>query len=308
MSAVLVTGASGFAGSHLLDRLRGTGDIVAWSRSHAAREDGVRWQQVDVRDGVAVRAALRELRPDRVYHCAGVAHVSESWSSPTAPLAVNVLGTQYLLDGLRRSGRQCRVLVTGSATIYAPSTSPLTEESPLRPDNPYGTSKLAQELLALRAAAEDGLDVVVARAFNHTGPRQTPAYMAPSIARQIVSIEAGHGEPVIRVGNLEVERDICDVRDVVAAYVALMHGGVSGEVYNVASGAGHAVREVVETLVGLSRVAVRIEVDPARVRPIDNPRLVGDASKLRQLTGWSPAISFEQMLLDLLNSWRATVG
>jgi len=259
-----------------------------------------------VRDGAAVRAAIRELRPDRVYHCAGVAHVSESWDSPTAPLAVNALGTHHLLDALRRHHRGCRVLVTGSATVYAASPSALTEGSPLRPDSPYGTSKLAQELLALRAAAEDGLDVVVARAFNHTGPRQTPAYMAPGVARQIASIEAGLSEPVIRVGNLDAERDLTDVRDVVAAYLALMDAGVSGEVYNVASGTGHAVRDVVETLVDLSPVPVRIEVDPARVRPVDNPRLVGDSSKLRQLTGWSPTIPFEQMLLDLLNSWRAT--
>jgi GDP-4-dehydro-6-deoxy-D-mannose reductase len=306
MQTVLVTGASGFAGSHLLDRLRGTGDIVGWSRSRPAREVGVRWQEVDVRDGAAVRAAIRELRPDRVYHCAGVAHVSESWDSPTAPLAVNALGTHHLLDALRRHHRGCRVLVTGSATVYAASPSALTEGSPLRPDSPYGTSKLAQELLALRAAAEDGLDVVVARAFNHTGPRQTRAYMAPGVARQIASIEAGLSEPVIRVGNLDAERDLTDVRDVVAAYLALMDAGVSGEVYNVASGTGHAVRDVVETLVDLSPVPVRIEVDPARVRPVDNPRLVGDSSKLRQLTGWSPTIPFEQMLLDLLNSWRAT--
>jgi GDP-4-dehydro-6-deoxy-D-mannose reductase len=307
MQTVLVTGASGFAGSHLLDRLRGTADIVAWSRSRPARADGVRWQEVNVRDGAAVRAAIRELRPDRVYHCAGVAHVSESWDSPTAPLAVNALGTHHLLDALRRHHRSCRVLVTGSATVYAASPSALTEDSPLRPDSPYGTSKLAQELLALRAAAEDGLDVVVARAFNHTGPRQMPAYMAPSVARQIASIEAGLQEAVIRVGNLDAERDLTDVRDVVAAYIALMDAGVSGEVYNVASGVGRAVRDVVETLVGLSRVAVRVEVDPARVRPIDNPRLVGDASRLRQLTGWSPTIPFEQMLLDLLNGWRAMV-
>ena len=306
MRTILVTGASGFAGSHLLDRLRGTGDIVGWSRSRPGREDGVRWQEVDVRDGAAVRAAIRELRPDRIYHCAGVAHVSESWGSPTAPLAVNALGTHHLLDGLRRHGRGCRVLVTGSATVYAASPSPLTEDSPLRPDSPYGTSKLAQELLALRAAAEDGLDVVVARAFNHTGPRQTAAYMAPGIARQIASIEAGRSEPVIRVGNLDAERDLTDVRDVVAAYITLMDAGVRGEVYNVASGVGHAVRDVVETLVDLSCVPVGIEVDPARVRPIDNPRLVGDSSKLRQLTGWSPTIPFEQMLLDLLDSWRAT--
>jgi GDP-4-dehydro-6-deoxy-D-mannose reductase len=199
------------------------------------------------------------------------------------------------------------VLVTGSATVYAASPSALTEHSPLRPDSPYGTSKLAQELLALRAAAEDGLDVVVARAFNHTGPRQMPAYMAPSVARQIASIEAGLSEPVIRVGNLDAERDLTDVRDVVAAYVAVMDAGISGEVYNVASGVSRAVRDVVETLVDLSCVPVRVEVDPARVRPVDNPRLVGDSSKLQQLTGWSPAIPFEQMLLDLLNSWRAMV-
>lgn len=303
---VLVTGAAGFAGSHLLDHLSGRHDLACWSRDIPPVETrpGVRWRQVDLLDRAAVLAAVRDLRPAAIYHLAGVPHVAQSWDATTPTLAGNVLGTHHLLDSLRRTGTAARLLLTGSATVYAPSADPIGEDGTIAPASPYALSKLAQELLVLRGPVEDGVEVVVTRAFNHTGPRQTPAFVAPSMARQIALIERGAIEPVICVGNLSAERDLSDVRDVVRAYAALMERGSSGAIYNVASGQGRSIRSVLDALVARARVPVRVEIDPARFRPQDTPALVGNAARLRSDTGWLPAISFDRMLDDLLEHWR----
>jgi len=205
---------------------------------------------------------------------------------------------------LRRADVRCRVLVTSSAAVYAASEQPISEDHTLAPASPYALSKLAQEELARRAASEDGLDIVIARAFNHTGPRQTAAFVAPGIARQIALIETGTCEPIIRVGNIAAKRDITDVRDVVRAYAALMTSGVSGMVYNVASGTARSIRSLLDELIARSKVPVQVETEPARMRPNDVPVLVGDSSRLERATGWRPTISFDRMLDDLLAYWR----
>ena len=292
-NVVLVTGAGGFAGSHLVEHLSPSHRVVAWTR-----------QTVDLLDRDRVRAAIRGLRPAQIYHCAGVPHVAESWRDTAQPLEGNVLATEHLFDALRREGIRCRVLVPGSATVYAPSSEPISETDPIAPASPYAISKLAQEQLALRAIQEDGLDVVLTRSFNHTGPRQTPAFVAPSMARQIALIERGQLEPVIKVGNLDAQRDVTDVRDVVRAYAALMQSGKTGVVYNVASGTARSIRSILEALVSRSKMPVRIEVDQTRMRPNDVPVVVGDSSRLNAATGWRPDITFDQMLNDLLSYWR----
>ena len=303
---VLVTGASGFAGGHLLQLLNAPQQVVGWTRSAPAPElePLARWDHVDLLDRDSVRRAIDRLRPTHVYHCAGVAHVADLWRDTTRGLEGNVLGTEHLLDALRRAGQPCRVLVTGSAMVYAPSDTPIDEDHALAPASPYALSKLAQEELARRAVREDGLEVIVARAFNHTGARQTPAFAAPSMARQIAMIEAGRVEPVIRVGNLEAHRDLSDVRDVVRAYAALMTAGVSNSVYNVASGTARSIRSLLDSLVARAKVPVRVESDPARMRPSDVRFLAGNFSRLERATGWRPQISFDRMLDDLLNYWR----
>lgn len=303
---VLVTGGAGFAGGHLLEHLKGSADVVAWSRSEAPDHLAAlaRWQRVDLLDRAGVRAALAETRPSRVYHCAGVPHVAQSWGHSADSLEGNVLATHVLLDEMRRLGLSARVVVTGSATVYAASATPVDESGALAPSSPYAVSKLAQESRALRAIGEDGLDVVVARAFNHTGPRQTPAFAAPSFARQIALIERGVLEPTIRVGNLEAVRDFTDVRDVVRAYALLMAHGASGGIYNVASGAGRSIRSLLDLLVTRSTVEVAVEIEPSRLRPSDTPVLIGNVQKLNAATGWTPAIQFERMLEDLLDYWR----
>ena len=304
-NVVLVTGAGGFAGSHLVEHLRaspkqrrGEGGsssdrVVAWTR-----------QIVDLLDRDRVRAAIRELRPAQIYHCAGVPHVAESWRDTAQPLEGNVLATEHLFDALRSEGIRCRILVPGSATVYAPSSEPISETDPIAPASPYAISKLAQEQLALRAIQEDGLDVVLTRSFNHTGPRQTPAFVAPSMARQIALIERGQLEPVIKVGNLDAQRDVTDVRDVARAYAALMQSGKTGVVYNVASGLARSIRSILEALVSRSKMPVRIEVDHTRMRPNDVPVVVGNHSRLTESTEWHPQVSFDQMLDDLLSYWR----
>ena len=303
---VLVTGAAGFAGSHLLELLAGSADVVGWSRSTPAPEIATlaRWQSVDLLDRDRVRAAVRDLRPAAVYHCAGLPAVAESWSDSAASLEANAVGTHHLLDALRRVDSACRVLVVGSGTVYAASDVPLTEDAPLAPSSPYARSKLAQELIGLRAWAEDGIDVIATRTFNHTGARQTATFVAPSIARQIALIERGTAEPVIKVGNLDPERDLTDVRDVVRAYAALKKDGTPGAVYNVASGIGRSIRSILESLIARARKPVHIEIDPGRLRAHDASRVVGDATRLRQATAWEPRIPFDRMLDDLLEHWR----
>jgi len=307
MSGILVTGATGFAGGHLLEHLATSHDVVGWARHDppAALAGFASWQTIDLLDRDAVRAGISALKPRAVYHFAGVTRVDTSWSSPADALAGNVLATHYLLDALRRAYLRCRVLVTGSAAVYAPSDAPLREDAPTAVDSPYAISKLAQEELALRAMEEDGLEIIVTRSFNHTGPRQESAFVTPSIARQVALIERGAVEPVLRLGNLDAQRDLTDVRDVVRAYVSLMDSGTPGEVYNVASGVGRPIRAVVDALVRRAAVQVRIEVDPERLRPLDKSVLVGDATRLRAATGWQPQVSFDQMLDDLLDYWRA---
>ncbi|HEY1308916.1 MAG TPA: GDP-mannose 4,6-dehydratase [Vicinamibacterales bacterium] len=308
-SVVLVTGASGFAGGHLLQHLASPDTVVAWSRSTPPRELAqlARWRRVDLLDRDDVRHAIASLRPSHIYHCAGVPHVAESWLDTSRALEGNVLATENLLDALRRAEVAGRVLLPGSSAVYATSNELLAEDHPLSPASPYALSKLAQEELARRAFREDGIEIVITRSFNHTGPRQSGAFAAPSIARQIAIIEAGLVEPVIRVGNLDARRDLTDVRDVVSAYVALMRAGVAGSVYNVASGVARTIRSLLEALVARSKVAVRVEMDPSRIRPNDVPMLAGDYTRLTLATGWRPSISFDQMLDDLLAYWRERV-
>ena len=305
---ILVTGATGFAGSHLLDRLPSSARVLAWARpggTPAPSGNGacaVDWRGVDLLDRAAVLRSLAETPPDLVYHVAGAPHVGTSFDNPALPLAINALGTHYLLDGLAAAAPRARVLVVTSAMIYGPSSEPHTEASPMVPGSPYALSKLAQDRLA-GLAAGDRVDAVIARPFNHTGPRQDPSFAIPGFAQQIARIEAGRAEPVIRVGNLDAERDISDVRDVADAYTVIAERGEAGLAYNVCSGTAWRIGDLLEKLLRRSRVAVRVEQDEARVRPIELPRLIGDNTRLRAL-GWAPRVPLDTMLDDVLEYWR----
>jgi GDP-4-dehydro-6-deoxy-D-mannose reductase len=306
----LVTGATGFAGSHLLDQLlEAEPAVAAWSHRGGGRAPDreategtrVRWSAVDLLDRDQVVRAVADLQPSAIYHCAGIAHVGESWSDPERALRVNVIGTHHLLDAVRDTRLACPVLVTGSALVYRPSERAVAEDHPLGPSDPYGVSKLAQEMLA-RAA--DHTPVFVARPFNHAGPRQSPAYATSSFARQIAEIEAGHHEPVLRVGNLDSRRDITDVRDTVRAYRLILASGRPGRPYNVCSGEAYRVRDLLDALVDLSSASIEIEIDRERLRPADNPVIAGDRSRISAETGWTPEIPIDRTLADLLEYWR----
>ncbi len=302
---ILVTGATGFAGSHLLDRLPAGARVTAWARpgGHPARpRAGVDWRHVDLLNREAVAAAVRATQPGTIFHLAGAPHVGTSFDNPSQPLAINAVGTHYLLTAVEDHAPDARVVIVTSAMIYRPSDEPQTETSPTVPSSPYGLSKLAQDRLAALAAA-GGLDVVIARPFNHTGPRQDPSFSVPAFAQQIARIEAGTTEPVLRAGNLDAERDITDVRDVVDAYAVLAERGRAGTPYNVCSGRAWRIGDLLDMMLGRARVPIRVEVDESRLRPIELPRLVGDNTRLRSL-GWTPRISVERMLDDVLEHWR----
>jgi len=308
-SAPLVTGGTGFAGTHLIARLLERHDAVqAWSNPAGAppRPDPrVRWRAVDLLDRETVAREIAAARPSAVYHCGGIADVQASWTRPARALAVNARGTLHVLDGARGAGIECRVVVTGSALVYRPSREALSESSPIGPASPYGLSKLAQEMMATRAG---GRPAVVARAFNHAGPGQSDAYVTSAFARQIAEAEAGRRDPVLRVGNLESRRDITDVRDTVDAYVCLAERGQPGRPYNVCSGRAYLVEDLLEMLIGMARVPMRVERDPALMRPSDNPIVLGDGGRIREDTGWTPGIPIETTLADLLAHWRARVA
>ena len=308
---VVVTGASGFAGSHLVDLLvQDHQHVIGWRHrgTDPSRDDPAdAWMAVDILDPQAVRTAIATTRPARIYHCAGAADTGQSWLQAAKTLETNVLGTHHVLEAIRAERLNTRVLVPGSALVYRPSDQPLAEDAVIGPRSPYATSKLAQELLGVRAAQEDALPVFLTRSFNHLGPRQDPSFAASSFARQLARIEARLDEPVIHVGNLDARRDLTDVRDVVRAYRDIMARGRAGRVYNVCSERAYPIAEILQRLVALVRVRVDIQTDAARMRPNDVPLVLGDARRIRDEVAWTPTISIDRTLNDLLNYWRGHV-
>ena len=262
----------------------------------------MRWQTVDVLDRAAVRRALDEARPSAVYHCAGAAHVGRSWEHAADTLAVNVLGTHHVVEGLRDLRLPARVFVPSSAMVYAPGSQKLTEDHPLAPASPYALSKLAQEMVG--GGNPGGPRVSVARAFNHFGPRQDPFFVASGFAQRIADIEAGRWKPEIAVGNLEARRDLTDVRDTVRAYRLIVERGAPGRAYNVCSGRAIAIRELLDMLIARARAPVTVVADPARYRPNDLPLVVGDPARIHDELGWAPDIPIERTVDDLLEDWR----
>jgi len=321
---VLVTGAHGFVGGHLLELLRTEHpevEVFALVRPRGgapgARPGRAILLEGDLDDAAAVTAAVAIACPDRIVHLAGQSSVHHSWIDPGATLRTNVMGVVHLMDAVRAERLRPRVLVVGSADEYGivenPSI-PVREDTPLRLVSPYGVSKVAQGLLALEYAAPDGPQVLRTRTFPHTGPGRGEAFAESSFARQIAEVAAGRRPPSLSVGNLEAVRDFTDVRDVVRAYWALLEAAAAGGtgrldgVYNVCSGRGVRLGDVLRQLVALAGVDVEIRQDPGRVRPSDIPVLVGDPSRLRAATGWEPRIALDRTLRDLLEDWRVRIS
>ncbi|HEY6867005.1 MAG TPA: GDP-mannose 4,6-dehydratase [Candidatus Eisenbacteria bacterium] len=309
MSTVLVTGASGFVGPHLARALRERGarviGLAAEPQGAGLPVDG--WHAADLLDPGALARAVAESAPDAVVHLAGQSSAARSFEQPVETFRLNVTGTWNLLEAVRSHAPRARVLVVGSGEVYGPQPegSRAGEETPFRPVSPYALSKAAADALAELHARTHALDVVRTRSFGHTGPGQDPRFVVPSFARQIAAIERGGADPVLRVGNLEVVRDLADVRDVVRGYALLLERGRAGEAYNVCRGAGTRLADLARDLAARARRPVRIEVDPARMRPADVPWLVGDPAKLERDTGWRAEIPLERTLDDVMADWRA---
>lgn len=294
---VFVTGASGFVGRRLLPRLR-----------HAGHEAIGADREVDVTDPAAVDSALEAHAPDAIIHLAAMSSVARSWSEPELCYRLNFVGTRVLLRSSERICPEARVLLIGSADQYSattPQARPMDESTPLRPRSPYARTKAAAELLGQRAAQE-GRDIVRVRAFNHTGAGQPDLFVVSSFARQVAAIRSGRQAPVMRVGNLDSVRDFLHVDDVLAAYLALLDPDVEASVYNVASERATPIREVLDRLVAMAGITPEIERDPERWR--DTDWLVGDASRLRQATGWAPSISLDAILRELYDDWLTQDG
>ncbi|MDA0184324.1 GDP-mannose 4,6-dehydratase [Solirubrobacter phytolaccae] len=295
---VFITGARGFAGSHLVAACEAAGDLVVSAPPSSA---------ADLRDPAVARALVADARPDVVYHLAARAHVGQSWDDPLGTLAANVSVTANVLDAVRFEAPEATVISVGSGEEYGPpETVPTTEDHPLRPQNPYAVSKASGGLTARFYADAYGLKVIHARAFNHSGPGQEPIYAIAAFAQQIArGLDAGENPIRIATGNADTRRDYTDVRDIVRAYRLLAEHGVSGEVYNVCSGVTRSARELVAGLAEIAGVPVDHTVDPSRVRAHEVMEIRGDASKLHAATGWTPEIPLERTLADALASFRA---
>ncbi|TET72582.1 MAG: SDR family oxidoreductase [Candidatus Aminicenantes bacterium] len=316
---VLITGITGFAGSHLADyilenhpdvRLYG---LVRW-RSRMENivhiQEKIELFEADLKDIVSLRKSLAEIKPDRIFHLAAQSFVPFSWKCPAETFAINAIGQINLFEAILSLGLSPKIQVAGSSEEYGLVNSdevPMREENPLRPLSPYAVSKVAQDFLAWQYFKSYGLRTVRTRGFNHTGPRRGEVFICSNFAKQIAEIEKKKREPVIFVGNLEAKRDFTDVRDTVRAYWLSLEKGEEGEVYNIGKGKTCSMKEVLDILLSKSKVHVKIEVDSKRLRPSDVPVLLSDCTRFRKLTGWEPKIPFSQSLQDLLDYWRERV-
>lgn len=298
---VFVTGADGFVGRHLCAALRAAGDEVLEAHGPRAETVSSTALHLDIAELDKVREAVAEAKPDAVIHLAGFSSVAKSHQNPPRVYAVNALGAVNLLTAVRESVPKARVLLVSSGEVYGPvpAGTRATEETPLVPLSPYAAAKAAAELAGVQFHRNYGMNVVIARPFNHLGAGQDPTFVVPSFAAQIGAIALGRIDPVLRTGNLDAVRDFSHVKDVVAAYQLLVAKGEAGQTYNVCSGEGRTIGSVLEEMLQLTGVQARIELDPARLRPSDIPSLVGAPDKLRAL-GWEPKLTLTDALRDVL--------
>lgn len=313
---VLITGITGFAGSHLVEYIQKNHpetQIFGLARVRSRMENiehlsGFELVECDLLDFPSVHAALEKIKPERIYHLAAQSFVPTSWNSPVATMHTNIDSTVNLLESIRQLGlKGCRMQIACSSEEYGmvyPEETPIKETNPLRPLSPYAVSKVAQDMLGYQYCKSYGIFCVRTRGFNHEGPRRGEVFVTSAFAKQVAAVELGLQEPVIKVGNLTSKRDFTDVRDMVRGYWMALEQGEEGEVYNLASGQCITMQELLDTLLGMSTVKVKVEQDPARMRPSDVEILLGDYSKLNARTGWKPEIPLRKTLQDTLDYWR----
>lgn len=315
---VLITGVTGFAGSHLAEYCLGRGDVevfgtVRWrSRMENVKDiaDDIHMIDCDLRDAVAVRHCLAEVMPDYIFHLAAQSFVPTSWKAPVETLTTNIVGQINIFEAMRELKLPARVQLACSSEEYGmvyEDEVPIKETNPLRPLSPYGVSKVAQDLLGYQYHESYGLFVVRTRAFNHTGPRRGDVFVSSNFARQVAAIEKGGIDPVIHVGNLEARRDFTDVRDIVKGYWLALEKGEPGEVYNLGTGRDITIQGMLDKLLSFTGLEIETRQDPKRMRPSDVMVLCADVTKFTERTGWKPEIPLDRTLEDLLDYWRERV-
>lgn len=311
----LITGITGFAGSHLAEYLLehqpdvevfGTRRWRSPMENVAHLEGSVTFLEMDMADYNSVHNVLEKVRPDFIFHLAAQSFVPTSWSAPVSTFETNISGQINIFEAVRRLDIDPVIQIACSSEEYGlvhPDETPITEENPLRPLSPYAVSKVSQDYLGYQYFQSYGIKAIRTRGFNHTGPRRGDVFVTSNFAKQLARIKAGLDEPVIRVGNLDAVRDFTDVRDTVRAYWLAVNKAKPGEVYNICSGTGITIRELLDRLIAMAEVEVTIEQDPERMRPSDVEILLGDCSKFQRDTGWEPKIPFDQTLRDIVDYW-----
>ena len=317
---VLITGITGFAGSHLAEHVLaehpGTevfGTIRWRSRTENIRgiESKIQLLECDLRDQSSVKGLIERVRPDRIFHLAAQSFVPSSWNAPAESLTTNILGQLNHFEAVRAAGIDPWIQIACSSEEYGlvlEDELPIRETNPLRPLSPYAVSKVGQDYLGYQYFKSFGTKVVRTRGFNHDGPRRGDVFVSSNFAKQLVAIEKKKKPPVLHVGNLEARRDFTDVRDIVRGYWLALDGGCEpGEAYNICTGKDYSIQQVLDELIRISGIKVEVREDPQRLRPSDVPVLLGDSSKFRKATGWEPKIPYERTLRDMLDYWRAEI-
>lgn len=315
---ILITGVSGFVGSHLAEHLltQGKHEIFGSIKWRSDRknilhiQDKLKLCECDIRDAFAMNTLISDIKPDWIFHLAAQSYVPFSWRAPQETLTTNIIGEVNLFEAVRQAGIDPLIHIAGSSEEYGMVYSeeiPIKESNPLRPLSPYGVSKVAQDLLGFQYFKSYGLKIVRTRAFNHTGPRRGVVFATSNFAKQIIEIKEGKRKPVMYVGNLEAVRDFLDVRDVARAYALALEKGTPGEVYVIASGKGTKIKEMLEKLIAIAQIEVEIRKDPERLRPSDVELLIGSSEKFQKATGWKPEIPFDKTLKDLLDFWQQQI-
>lgn len=316
---ILITGISGFAGSHLAEYLvsQNSSQIFGTYLNDATNanlkniQDGLTLKQCDLTDFASVKSLIAEVRPDEIYHLAAFPSPADSFKDPSGFMQNNINAELFILEALRGEKLfTTKVLVISSAEIYGSVDAedlPMDEATSLNPVSPYGVSKIAQDFLGLQYFNAYGMPVIRVRPFGHIGPRLSPQFATSAFAKKIAEIEKGNREPILTVGNLDAKRDITDVRDMVKAYSLMMEKGKAGDVYNLGSGKAIQTKEILDTLLSFSTAKIEVKTDESLLRPNDIPELRCDNTKMKNLTNWEATISLETSLKDTLEYWRTII-